>query len=143
VIHSFSSSHIHLFKPFIKKFHPQFYSVEALNSTKSNIASQTTIQSKMSYPTEQTAVPAYETNPQSNIQLNPQVYNQPNSGSNEKAVAQQGFPQGVPQQTPPKNNYLMATPLASLQQSPSPVDCPVCGVREMTRVEFVPGGTTQ
>lgn len=37
----------------------------------------------------------------------------------------------------------MATPLGSLQQGPAPVDCPVCGVREMTRTEFVSGGTTQ
>jgi len=42
----------------------------------------------------------------------------------------------------PRNNYQIATPLGSLQQGPSPVDCPVCGVREMTRTEFVSGGTT-
>ncbi|CZS96321.1 hypothetical protein WAI453_009878 [Rhynchosporium graminicola] len=44
----------------------------------------------------------------------------------------------------PANNtkYQMATPLASLQQGPAPVDCPVCGVRELTRTEFVSGGTT-
>jgi len=44
---------------------------------------------------------------------------------------------------PPKNNYQNATPLASLQQGPAPVDCPVCNVREMTRTEYVSGGTTQ
>jgi lipopolysaccharide-induced tumor necrosis factor-alpha factor len=43
----------------------------------------------------------------------------------------------------PKNNYQNATPLASLQQGPAPVDCPVCNVREMTRTEYVSGGTTQ
>jgi hypothetical protein len=44
---------------------------------------------------------------------------------------------------PRRNNYQIATPLASLQQDPAPVDCPICGVREMTRTEFVNGGTTQ
>lgn len=44
---------------------------------------------------------------------------------------------------PPRNNYQIATPLGSLQQDPVPVDCPICGVREMTRIEFVSGGTMQ
>ncbi|TVY20681.1 hypothetical protein LARI1_G001195 [Lachnellula arida] len=43
----------------------------------------------------------------------------------------------------PRNNYQNATPLGSLQQGPAVVDCPVCGVREMTRTEFVSGATTQ
>lgn len=42
-----------------------------------------------------------------------------------------------------RNQYGNATPLASLQQAPAPVDCPICGVREMTRTEFTSGGTTQ
>jgi hypothetical protein len=41
------------------------------------------------------------------------------------------------------NNYLQATPIRSLQQGPEPVDCPVCGVRDVTRTEFTSGGTTQ
>ncbi|TVY34863.1 hypothetical protein LOCC1_G007261 [Lachnellula occidentalis] len=49
---------------------------------------------------------------------------------------------GVNPPAAPRNNYQMATPLGSLQQGPAPVDCPVCGVREMTRTEFVSGGTT-
>ncbi|KAH7346411.1 LITAF-like zinc ribbon domain-containing protein [Rhexocercosporidium sp. MPI-PUGE-AT-0058] len=64
---------------------------------------------------------------------------------------QQTFQQGTPHQSfqveamPATSNagrYQMATPLASLQQGPAPVDCPVCGVREMTRTEFKSGGTT-
>jgi len=51
--------------------------------------------------------------------------------------------QGFPQNNASRNNYQTATPLASLQQGPAPVDCPACGVREMTRTEFVSGGTTQ
>ncbi|KAH8597874.1 LITAF-like zinc ribbon domain-containing protein [Bisporella sp. PMI_857] len=42
----------------------------------------------------------------------------------------------------PKNTYAYATPLASLTQGPAPVDCPSCGVRELTRQEFESGGTT-
>jgi len=61
---------------------------------------------------------------------------------------QKAYQQGAPQQSFPqqanasRNNYQMATPLASLQQGPAPVDCPICGVREMTRTEYVSGGTT-
>lgn len=65
----------------------------------------------------------------------------------QQGYPQQGYPQdpskGPAQAAPPRNNYQMATPLPSLQQGPAPVDCPVCGVREMTRTEFISGGTTQ
>merc|ERR1711964_717937 len=67
----------------------------------------------------------------------------------QQANPQQTFHQGTPHQSfqvgaAPANTgkYQMATPLGSLQQGPAPVDCPVCGVREMTRTEFVSGGTT-
>jgi len=91
----------------------------------------------MSYPTEQPGAPAHEMESQ-RIHSLPPDYNQPNGDFNEK-----GMPQQIPQRAaPPRNNYQMATPLPSLQQSPVPVDCPVCRVREMTRVEFVSGGTT-
>lgn len=39
--------------------------------------------------------------------------------------------------------YGVAIPLASVSQSPVPVDCPVCGHRQMTRVELHSGNTTQ
>ncbi|KAF4618361.1 hypothetical protein G7Y89_g14942 [Cudoniella acicularis] len=56
---------------------------------------------------------------------------------------QQPQPQPQPQPSvPAPSQYLTATPLASLQQSPTPVDCPICRVRQMTRTEFVTGGTT-
>ncbi|KUJ23058.1 uncharacterized protein LY89DRAFT_679875 [Mollisia scopiformis] len=65
-----------------------------------------------------------------------QTYQQP-----QQSYPPQDAPkQGVPQNNAPRNNYQMATPLASLQQGPAPVDCPICGVREMTRTEFVSGG---
>jgi lipopolysaccharide-induced tumor necrosis factor-alpha factor len=62
----------------------------------------------------------------------------------EKTYPQQGVPQQqYPQQPMPQSTYASATPLVSLQQGPAPVDCPMCRVRQMTRVEFVSGGTTQ
>lgn len=41
------------------------------------------------------------------------------------------------------NNYQTATPIASLQQVSAPVDCPVCGVRQMTITNPETGGYTQ
>jgi hypothetical protein len=51
--------------------------------------------------------------------------------------------QGIQMRQLPRNNYEHATPLASLQLLPAPVDCPVCGVREMTNTQFVNGSVTQ
>ncbi|KGO41794.1 hypothetical protein PEXP_108000 [Penicillium expansum] len=55
--------------------------------------------------------------------------------------------QGHPQQfyTPSghPSGYLTAVPLHCVQSAPCPVDCPVCGEREMTSVEPISGGTTQ
>ena len=71
-------------------------------------------------------------------------YNNGNGDAQEKNNPFLVPPQDYPQQfIAPKNNYQNATPLASLQQGPAPVDCPVCNVREMTRTEYVSGGTTQ
>ncbi|ESZ99022.1 hypothetical protein SBOR_0556 [Sclerotinia borealis F-4128] len=42
-----------------------------------------------------------------------------------------------------KNNYATAIPIRSLQDGPAPVDCPICGVREVTSVEHRSGMTTQ
>ncbi|MCJ1387094.1 hypothetical protein MMC17_010223 [Xylographa soralifera] len=38
--------------------------------------------------------------------------------------------------------YQTATPLASLGPGPTPVDCPACGTRAMTRVQYESGNTT-
>lgn len=40
------------------------------------------------------------------------------------------------------SGYNTATPLHALQRGTTPVDCPVCGQREMTRVEPRSGNTT-
>ena len=41
------------------------------------------------------------------------------------------------------SQYQTAVPLASLQKSPAPVDCPNCRQRVMTRTEFHSGNYTQ
>jgi len=57
-------------------------------------------------------------------------------------VSQQGFIQQPMQGQPPQSQYRTATPLQSLSSNPVPVDCPQCGVRQLTRVEFENGNTT-
>ncbi|KAK0119984.1 hypothetical protein ONS95_011405 [Cadophora gregata] len=106
----------------------------------------------MQSPGIETAPPNYATNAATHgnekheygtEHFQPQQQQQPQSNP------QQTFQQGTPHQSfqvgaapTSTGKYQMATPLASLQQGPAPVDCPVCGVREMTRTEFVSGGTT-
>ncbi|QSZ29780.1 hypothetical protein DSL72_004297 [Monilinia vaccinii-corymbosi] len=59
-------------------------------------------------------------------------------------------PQGpyAPQAPPQANinqgnsNYPTAMPIHSLQGGPTPVDCPLCGVRGLTSVEYHSGMTT-
>ena len=61
-------------------------------------------------------------------------------------VYQQGDPQGPQQFYTPyghPSGYATVVPLHCVQSAPCPVDCPVCGEREMTRIEPVSGGTTQ
>lgn len=76
-------------------------------------------------------------------------YDAPTSmGPPEKAYAGQPLPQQPqPQQfyTPygHPSGYATAVPLHGVQSAPTPVDCPVCGEREMTSIEPVSGGTTQ
>lgn len=81
---------------------------------------------------------SYPQQPQETYQQNAPQQNIPQQ-------QQTAYKQDIPAQNniAQRNNYQMATPLASLQQGPAPVDCPVCGVRKMTRTEFVSGGTTQ
>jgi len=46
------------------------------------------------------------------------------------------------QQQQAQQRYLNATPIGVLGRGASPVDCPACGKREMTRVTYVTGNTT-
>ncbi|KAK7552156.1 LITAF-like zinc ribbon domain-containing protein [Phyllosticta citricarpa] len=41
-----------------------------------------------------------------------------------------------------EQQYRTATPLANLQRSPAPVDCPACGTRALTVTKFKTGNTT-
>jgi lipopolysaccharide-induced tumor necrosis factor-alpha factor len=74
----------------------------------------------------------------------PQQYpqQQPLPQEYDKAGAGAGVAPG-PVMAQQPNVYNTATPLHALQRGPTPVDCPVCGQREMTRVEPHSGNTTQ
>ena len=60
---------------------------------------------------------------------------------------QQYVPQQLPQQQyvqqVPQQMFMNATPLSGLNMSSAPVDCPMCGVRSLTRMDFVAGSQTQ
>jgi lipopolysaccharide-induced tumor necrosis factor-alpha factor len=62
---------------------------------------------------------------------------------NGNAQYSNGAPPSAAQGGPPQNVYTHAVPLPTLQSIPAPVDCPFCGQRELTRTEFLSGGTTQ
>ncbi|KAJ5528795.1 hypothetical protein N7527_002188 [Penicillium freii] len=55
----------------------------------------------------------------------------------------QGHPQQYYTPSAHPSGYATVVPLHCVQSAPCPVDCPVCGEREMTSVEPVSGGTTQ
>jgi len=50
---------------------------------------------------------------------------------------------GMPPQQPSGTVYQTATPIANLNRSPAPADCPACGQRAMTNVLYETGNTTQ
>lgn len=50
---------------------------------------------------------------------------------------------GMPPQQQSGTVYQNATPIASLNRSPAPADCPACGQRAMTNVSYEIGNTTQ
>ncbi|MCJ1224475.1 hypothetical protein MMC12_001120 [Toensbergia leucococca] len=53
----------------------------------------------------------------------------------------QSQPQQLPQQQQ-QSQYRTATPLYALNSAAAPVDCPCCGARALTRIEFEAGNTT-
>lgn len=100
--------------------------------------------------------PPYQTPPPEDQYQNPPAQGQyqgaPQGQYNAPPPGQEQYPpQGhyAPQQPPQANinqgkgNYATAMPISSLQSGPSPVDCPVCGVREVTAVEYHSGMVTQ
>jgi lipopolysaccharide-induced tumor necrosis factor-alpha factor len=58
----------------------------------------------------------------------------------EKTILQQANPNNG--YVPPPANYQNATPLVSVGMSPTPVDCPQCKARQLTRIEYHSGNTT-
>lgn len=52
--------------------------------------------------------------------------------------------QNLGQYTPhPQQQYNIATPIPNLGMSSMPVDCPNCGQRSLTKVDYQSGNTTQ
>lgn len=65
---------------------------------------------------------------------------QPGMEMQHQHQSQQQVPQvGV---QPQQSQYRTATPLHSLGEAPAPVDCPSCGNRALTRIEYKSGQTT-
>ena len=50
---------------------------------------------------------------------------------------------GMPPQQQTGTVYQSVTPIASLNRSPAPADCPACGQRAMTNVAYETGNTVQ
>ncbi|KAF9884801.1 hypothetical protein FE257_001217 [Aspergillus nanangensis] len=81
----------------------------------------------------------YYANPPTPIQPDIAYVHDPiHTGPQVMAPPQQQWQPGMPH----PSGYNMASPLHALQRGPSPVDCPVCAHREMTRVEAEAGNTT-
>jgi hypothetical protein len=55
---------------------------------------------------------------------------------------QTGAQPGMPPQQQSGTVYQNATPIANLGRGPAPTDCPACGQRAMTNVQFETGNTT-
>ena len=113
-----------------------------------------------SHPTNtQAPLPIVQVDPPADIQApaptySEQPYNEktPYANNNAQGPPQPGFQmtpiqQGFQNQNQPpsrpQNNYPHAVPLCNLQKRSEPVDCPVCGYRELTHVEFSSGAITQ
>ncbi|KEY82038.1 hypothetical protein BA78_8549, partial [Aspergillus fumigatus] len=105
-----------------------------------------------------TPVPAYDQHPSPAAhqpQAAPIVPVSQDAHMQSPATLPKDYPQAQPLPQPPApgyyatapgvghpSGYNSATPLHALQRGPTPVDCPVCGQREMTRVEAHAGNTT-
>lgn len=71
-----------------------------------------------------------------------EVVPQPEQEQNNNGQTEKMPPIQQPVPPPAQHNYQVAVPLRALQQGPAPVDCPVCGVREVTTAEYVSGSYT-
>ncbi|KAJ5804419.1 uncharacterized protein N7518_000722 [Penicillium psychrosexuale] len=89
--------------------------------------------------------PAYDASPSTTAPLDKAYAGQPlPQYPHIQAQLQQGpgYPQQFYMPSGHPSGYATAIPLHCVQSAPCPVDCPVCGEREMTSVESVSGGTT-
>ncbi|MCJ1390935.1 hypothetical protein MMC18_003796 [Xylographa bjoerkii] len=86
------------------------------------------------------------------VQQPQQIYQQDMNMQNNQGAMPQGqqmygnemkqAPGGMMMPQQQQQQYQSATPLASIGQGPTPVDCPACGTRAMTRVQYESGNTT-
>jgi hypothetical protein len=76
-----------------------------------------------------------------------QMYGQPPPQQYQGGPAPQGQPQhmggGAGTVQNDGGQFKVATAIPNLGMGPSPVDCPSCGKRGMTRISYHPGNTTQ
>ncbi|KAF1974716.1 hypothetical protein BU23DRAFT_531051 [Bimuria novae-zelandiae CBS 107.79] len=72
----------------------------------------------------------------------PPPQGQPQQGHFAPSQEVKGQHPGMPPQQHTGTVYQNATPLANLNRSPAPADCPACGQRSMTNVAYETGNTT-
>lgn len=58
-------------------------------------------------------------------------------------MQQQQPQQYIQQQYQQGQQFLQVTPIQALSRASAPVDCPICGQRKLTSVQYEIGGTTQ
>ncbi|KAF4546699.1 Lipopolysaccharide-induced transcription factor regulating tumor necrosis factor [Lasiodiplodia theobromae] len=98
-------------------------------------------------PSQQPPAPMYpdhtgSTSPHQQYTIQPDhaYHQQPPYDHNQYYAQQQQ--QQQQQQHPGAQQYRTATPIANLNRSPAPVDCPACGHRALTATTFQTGNTT-
>ncbi|RAL61002.1 hypothetical protein DID88_010098 [Monilinia fructigena] len=128
-----------------EKIKPEPYQgIEVVNHNTNTMESQHIPPQQDGFTNEeknQQAPPQYQSPPPGQEQYQ---YQAPPLGQEQYPPQNHYAPQAPPQANinQGKNNYATAMPIHSLQSGPTPVDCPVCGVREVTSVEHHSGMTT-
>jgi hypothetical protein len=131
--------------------HPQVHQQQPHPQTETHAYPETNPEAQ-AYQGIEVVSPSYNMDPNANPNGNPNQNQNQNPNPNPNGYYDESksthpppqYAQGaVPQQQQGRNQYATALPLRALQSGPTPVDCPVCGVREVTAVEYVSGSTTQ
>lgn len=119
----------------------------SLPSRSSRNMDAASLSSEIELPSEK--LPTYTAQP-ADSPPEPTFRNNTFQGPQPRQYVQQQHVQHIPQQHPQivpqqyvQASFLNATPLSALNMGSAPVDCPMCGVRAMTRINFVPGSQTQ